>query len=241
MNDKSVSGVVGDDHPRNPFPYRTIDERNPERESDGVVIFKNSAVGVIPYICEPFVLPQPRPPDPTLVLTAGLYPCADSHTHPIHSQETKASPRGGGVFGTSQEAGDSWTESDGAGGDAEVAPPLDAATAVRGSKPLTETKLRAGGCCGQDEGPPGLLGFGGLGSWLFRPHSLITHNFLLGSSKALCDQGSAAGQSLASRAGERGGLGISGHWPRRRLSQRWQCNLRHPLPFHLPAPGAQRT
>lgn len=92
MKDKSVSRAVGDDHPRNPFPYWTIDEANPERESAGDVISKNSAVEGIPHICEPFVLPQPRPPDPTLVLTAGQYRCADSHTHPIHSQRTKSQP-----------------------------------------------------------------------------------------------------------------------------------------------------
>lgn len=93
------------------------------------MIFKYSVVRGIPHICEPFVLPQPRPPHPTHFLTTGQYQCVDSHTHPIYSQGTKASPWGGRVFGTSQGAGESWRESGGAGGGAEVAPPLDAATA----------------------------------------------------------------------------------------------------------------
>lgn len=76
-------------------------------------------------------------------------------------------------------AGDSWRESDGAREGVEVAPPLDAATAVRDSKkPLTETKesrwMQGGGL---PEAPE--LWVQGHGS--SDPNSLITHDFLLGS------------------------------------------------------------
>lgn len=148
-------------------------------------------------------------------------------------------------------AGDSWRESDGAREGAEVAPPLDAATSVRDSKkPLTDKREQAdaGGRAG---GSLGLLGFGVQGHGSSDPNSLITHDFLLGLPvpPRLCvtkfrplDSPWLLGlgrEAVVSRGA--GSLGVSGLWPSRRLNQRWLCNLRHPLPFHLPAPGAQRT
>lgn len=63
--------AVADDRRSNPFPSRTMGEPDPEPEGAGVCY---SVVGGTPHFSEPFVPPQPRPPGPTLLPTAGQDP-----------------------------------------------------------------------------------------------------------------------------------------------------------------------
>lgn len=103
------------------------------------MIFKYSVVRGIPHICKLFVLPQPRPLGPTLLLTTGQYQGADSAQTatptPSTPKEQKPVPGVEGFLVPARGLGTLGESRVGLEGGAEVAPPLDAATAVRGREP----------------------------------------------------------------------------------------------------------